>query len=196
MYAYLYQVLAIPYYRTDGCYLNSIYEMLENWIVEDDNDEDMLIEITDAYSIGDYMQELIRDPKHLRAFKQRTEKFKPKTDFERKAHAIAKFFYRLSVDYPNVQIDRSFYPLRYREEILDRSIALDDYISFCASIEGCLFESLCQTVNDDLQEYGEIDEPVHFVPFGKKIQQNHFEFESRAFEGLNNLIELWQLSLF
>lgn len=195
VYAYIYQVLGVPYYRTDDCYLYSMYETLENWIYDDGAEEDFIQEIDDAKAIGDFMLKLISDPKNLLGYKNRIKSFVAKTDFDKQCHSVAKSFFGLLTKYPKVRIDRKFYPLRFREEIedIERPIALDNYVSFCASIQGCLFESLCQSVNDDLQEYCEIDEPTRFIPYdNRRIKENNFDFESKVFNAIDNLIQVWQ----
>lgn len=199
VYAYLYQILCIPYYRNDDCYLYNIYEMLEEWYSEDEPSEGDLTEFADAEIIGDYMKEKISDPKNLRTFGQRLKTFKPANDFENRCLIIVAEFYDLFKNNPKIRIDRKYYPLRFREEPdhTERTVMLDDYVSFCSSLKGNLFDLLFQYVNEDLQEYGEIDEPVRFIPYdGREISENNFEFEKRVFDGINNLIQLWQESIY
>lgn len=195
VYAYIYQVLGVPNYRSDDCYLYSMYEMLENWIYDDGAEEGFIQEIDDAKTIGDFMGKIISDPKNLLNYKNRLKSFVAKTDFDKQCLSVAKSFFGLLTKYPKARIDRKFYPLRFREKIedIERPIGLDNYVSFCASIQGCLFESLFQSVNEDLQEYNEIDEPTRFIPYdNRKIKENDFDFESRVFNALDNLIQLWQ----
>lgn len=195
VYAYIFQVLGVPYYRNEDCYLNSMYEMLENWVYDDGAEEEFIQQIDDAKKIGDFMIKLFIDPNNLFSYHNRLKSFVAKTDFEEKCLTIATAFYELSVNYPNVRIDRKFFPLRFREETDndERPIAMDNYISFCASIQGSLFESLCQSVNDDLQEYSEIDEPTRFIPYdNRKIKENNFDFETKVFDAIDDLIQLWQ----
>ncbi len=195
VYAYIFQVLGVPYYRNDDCYLNSMYEMLENWVYDDGAEEEFIQQIDDAKNIGDFMIKLISDSNNLFSYPNRLKTFVAKTDFEEKCLTVATAFYELSVNYPNVRIDRKFYPLRFREETEDneRPISMDNYVSFCASIQGSLFESLCQSVNEDLQEYSEIDEPTRFIPYdNRKIKENNFDFETKVFDAIDDLIQLWQ----
>ncbi len=195
VYAYIYQILDVPYYRIEGCYLNSVYDMLESWVLDDGAEEDLLQEIEDAKRIGDHMYSLISDPKSICQFKKRFKSFTPKTDFEHQCMRVVSSFFELFTSYPKVRIDRKFYPMRFRdkEQEDERPITLDNYVSFCASIRGCLFESLCQSVNEELQEYSEIDEPTRFIPFdGRTIADNDFEFEHKVFESLDSLIAIWQ----
>lgn len=199
VYAYIYQVLGVSYYRNEDCYLNSMYEMLQNSYMDDEdenqNDDEVFKECNDAELIGDCIKELITDPKNLRSFKKLIQSFKPKNDFEKDVLEISLSFYELFSTYPNVRIDRKYFPLRYREmtDEHERPITLDNYVSFCASIKGNLFETLCDFVNNELQEYSEIDEPTRFIPFdSRKLENNDFDFESKVFDSIDNLIRLWQ----
>ncbi|MGE6397361.1 hypothetical protein [Chryseobacterium scophthalmum] len=199
VYAYIYQVLGVPYYRNEDCYLNSMYEMLQNSYMDDEdenkNEDNVFKECSDAELIGNCIKELIADPKNLRSFKKLVQSFKPKNDFEKDVLEISLSFYELFSAYPNVRIDRKYFPLRYREmtDEHERPITLDNYVSFCASIKGNLFETLCDFVNNELQEYSEIDEPTRFIPFdNRKLENNDFDFESKVFDSIDNLIRLWQ----
>lgn len=199
VYGYLYQILQLPYYRNDGCYLNGTYEMLENWIAEDGADEETIDENLEVKEIGDFMKQKLSDPKILNSFGRLINNFKPKNDFDTKCFKIAKEFYALYKTFPHERMERKYYPLHLREEsdYRERTVMMDDYISFCASIKGNLFESLIESVNAELQEYDEIDEPTIFVPYdGRLIEGNNFDFEISVFERLNKLIELWQESIY
>lgn len=199
VYAYLYHVLHIPYYRGNDCYLNNTYQVLNDWIVDDEADDETIEDNNEAKSIGDYMKEKIKDPVNLRYFGRRIKNFKVKNNFDALSFRVAKEFYDLFQNYPDVPIYRKFYPINLREETeySERTVMLDDYISFCASIKGNLFDSLIETVNSDLQEYGEIDEPTIFIPYdGRKIEENNFDFERAVFRSLDNLIRLWQESIY
>ncbi|MFC3356053.1 hypothetical protein [Sphingobacterium zeae] len=199
VYAYIYQILAVPYYRNTDCYLHSMYDMLENSYADNEEDDqfndESSVEFSDAQRIGDYIKELIADKKQLKSFYKLLNTFEAKNDFDNDVHRIASSFYQLYQDYPNVRIDRKYFPLRYREitDEYDRPITMDNYVSFCASIKGNLFETLCDFVNNDLQECSEVDEPTRFLPFdNRQIKNNNFDFESRVFDSIDDLIRLWQ----
>ncbi|REC62272.1 hypothetical protein DRF65_11200 [Chryseobacterium pennae] len=200
IYSYLYKVLGIPYYRNDDCYLNSTYESYEEMISEDeDQDEDISAELKNAKTVGDIMKTKIFDAENLTAFETRLKTFKAKSDFDKKTLKIAKEVYKIYTKYPTERLDRKYYPLRFREEEAQDSyyVTMDNYVSFCASIKGNLFECMCQFINEDLQEYGDIDEPTRFLPFDEQvIKGNNFDFEKQVFDSLDDLIALWQNSNF
>ncbi|MFC3157142.1 hypothetical protein ACFOEQ_00465 [Chryseobacterium arachidis] len=182
VYAYLFQVLGVSYYRIDNCYLFSIYEMLENWILEDEEQEESLSEMNEAKEIGDLMKDLITDPNNLQQFDKRLKKLNPKDDFENQALLVANSFFELYNKFPNLRIDRNYYPLQLREESEEdqRPIMLDDYLSFCASIRGNLFDTIVDTANSEFQEYCEMDEPTRFVPIDGKKDNENFDFEDKV----------------
>ncbi|WP_312508934.1 hypothetical protein [Chryseobacterium culicis] len=194
VYAYLYQVLGVSYYRIDNCYLYSIYEMLESWIHEDGEQQESLSEMNEAKEVGDIMKGLIIDPNNLQQFNKRLEQFNPKDDFEKQALLVANTFFDLFIKFPDLSIDRNYYPLQFREEIEEdgRPIMLDDYLSFCASIKGNLFDTIVDTANSEFQEYCEMDEPTRFVPIDGKKDIDTFDFEDKVFNSINDLIILWQ----
>ncbi|QRY55953.1 hypothetical protein [Sphingobacterium siyangense] len=194
VYAYLFQVLGVSYYRIDNCYLFSIYEMLENWILEDEEQEESLSEMNEAKEIGDLMKDLITDPNNLQQFHKRLKEFNPKDDFENQAFSVANSFFELYNKFPDLRIDRNYYPLQLREEPEEdqRPIMLDDYLSFCASIRGNLFDTIVDTANSEFQEYCEMDEPTRFVPIHAKKDNENFDFEDKVFNSINDLIILWQ----
>lgn len=198
VYAYLYQILKIPYYRNEGCYLNNLYEILEEWAENDGAGKRTFRQIEDAKLIGDYIQELIGNPEHLKCFGKRVRTFKTKSAFDRSSLLLAERFYAIYRKYRKTSIDRNYHPMIYREEIEDgRAVMLDDYVSFCASVKGELFNELFQTANDELQEYSSIDEPVIFAPYhSTEKTPDNFDFETDVFGRLNDLIILWQETQF
>lgn len=198
VYAYLYHVLKIPYYREQGCYLHSTYEVLEEWAENDGADKETFRQIKEAKVIGDLVKGLLCNPEHLKSFGKRVRTFKPKSAFDKSCLLLAKRFYAIYRKYRKTPIDRNYYPMIYREETEDgRAVMLDDYVSFCASLKGELFNELIQTANNELQEYSSIDEPVIFTPYHstEKTAEN-FDFERDVFGRLNDIIILWQESQF
>ena len=198
VYAYLYHILKIPYYRNEGCYLNSLYEILEEWAENEGAEKRTLRQLKEAKDIGDLVKGFLSNAEHLKCFGKRVRTFKPKSAFDRSSLLLAERFYAIYRKYRKTSIDRNYHPMIYREEIEDgRAVMLDDYVSFCASVKGELFNELFQTANDELQEYSSIDEPVIFVPFHSTEETaESFDFERDVFGRLNDLIILWQESQF
>ena len=69
---------------------------------------------------------------------------------------------------------------------------MDKYVSFSADGKGWLNENLKQCVNTELQEYGQMEEPIITKIFkGKEIaSNNNLDFENRLFALLEELAYL------
>ncbi|WP_156167758.1 hypothetical protein [Sphingobacterium sp. Ag1] len=192
VYAYCYQVLKIEYYRNENCYLNWNYDRIQDWM-ESDGETEILEELKKAKKIGDIMKPKLCDPDNLATFETRLTNYLPTDDFGENCLQIATRFFNLFISHPNTAIDVKYYPLASREvlEYESYNVTLDNYLSFSADVNGHLHETLFTMVNDDLQEYGEIDEPTRFIPIdGRDIPDNNFEFEREVFSSINELIAL------
>jgi hypothetical protein len=90
VYAYLYQVLSIPYYSNADSYLYSILETFEECMMED-GEEELGKEIQLAKDIGTSMEVKIGDPENLNAFKARLKRFETK-DLHWRCWLLIAFF--------------------------------------------------------------------------------------------------------
>ncbi|STD07509.1 hypothetical protein [Chryseobacterium carnipullorum] len=91
--SYLYRIADIPYYRQEGTYLYGIYEMLTDWMEQDEEMDDShngKKELQSAEIIGDIMGQKISDPHNLLFFEQRVKGFRPKDRFEKECLALAE----------------------------------------------------------------------------------------------------------
>lgn len=76
----------------------------------------------------------------------------------------------------------------YNEE---KVIVMDKYISFFADDKGLIYQNLIDSVNNEFNEYGEVQEPMIFKTFdGSDITHKNLDFESRLFEILTKLATL------
>lgn len=72
---------------------------------------------------------------------------------------------------------------------MENSIGVEKYVSFCADAKGILFQTLFESVNTELQEYGQMEEPTIVKRFdGSDITANTLEFENRVFALIEELI--------
>jgi hypothetical protein len=72
--AYLYHIADIPYYRQEASYLYWMYEMMNDWVEQDDYTEETevyLSEIKQAEFIGDFIEQRIYNRINLTVFEQR-----------------------------------------------------------------------------------------------------------------------------
>jgi hypothetical protein len=65
---------------------------------------------------------------------------------------------------------------------------MEKYISFIADTKGWLYESLSDTINNEFNEYGAMEEPTISERFdGSEIPTANLDFENRLFGLLNDL---------
>lgn len=193
--AYLYHIADIPYYRQEASYLYRMYEMMNDWVEQDDYTEETevyLSEIKQAEFIGDYIEQRIYNRINLTVFEQRIESFKVKDNFDRECLTVVKEAFALYQTYPNENVFRNAQLNgEVSEEDMDNIIGMEKYISFYADHKGWLNETLIQSVNNEIQEYGQIEEPIIKKMFnGKDITTNNLCFESRLFELLHKLCDI------
>jgi hypothetical protein len=200
--SYLYKNADIPYYRQQGSYLYWNYEMLSDWLSDDEEiDENHIIqkELLQAEMIGDYMERKISNNKNLEIFKEIINRFKPTDDFDRKCFLIAESTYELYSYYPNESIFRNaqfnnlskkktFYD---NEDDVERVITMDKYISFFANDYGSVYQNLVDGVNNEFNEYAELQEPIIIKTFnGKPLNNVSLDFEDRLFKIVTLLINI------
>lgn len=200
---YLYRNADIPYYRQEGSYLYWNYEMLTDWIEQDEEIEDShnsKKEIQRAEIIGDIMEQKISNPKNILFFEQRLKRFRPKDIFNRECFQLAEKVFKLYCEYPNESIFRNaHYNNAVKSEVMDEDdyyneetvITIDKYISFFAESDGLIYDNLINCVNNEFNEYAETQEPMIFKTFnGSDISDKNLDFENQLFMVLNELCRL------
>jgi len=193
--AYLYHIADIPYYRQESSYLYWMYEMLNDWAEMDDYTEETAIylaEIKQAEYIGDYMEQRIYNRINLSLFEQRINSFKAKDVLDIECLTVAKEAFDLYQTYPNENVFRHSKPNgEASEEDRENIIGMEKYISFYADHKGWLNETLIESVNNEIQEYGQMEEPIIQKQFdGRDITENNLCFENRLFELLHRLSDI------
>ncbi|QQT46101.1 Uncharacterised protein [Sphingobacterium multivorum] len=193
--SYLYHVVAIPYYTHSGSYLSCIYEMIGEWIAEDDcnNRETDTQELLKADWIGVRMEQKLFHIRNLEYFEKRLHNFRAEDDFDNACRKIACKTLALSQEYPEEHIFRNAPKNDESEQDHDEfgSIPMPWYISFIADTEGWLYETINESINNELNEYGEIDEPVLYKRFdGNEVIGQNLDFESRLFNLIEDLCAL------
>ncbi|SOD17775.1 hypothetical protein [Pedobacter xixiisoli] len=195
VYAYLYRIVGIPSYTDNGSYLYSTYE----WIGERDFSEDIEgsdpdymyeAQVDQVMEMGSILQLELQDPNHLAQFETRLRKFSPADDLDRQYLEIAEKFWRLYRDHPTASIFRNITDdTDTDDDGQDSIVRLEQYLSFCASTEGDLFDQLFNDVNMELQELARMQEPTVFVPIdGRKIEGNELDFERTLFDLIEELV--------
>lgn len=196
VFAYLYHIAGIPYYRENNSYLFYQYECMEEWLIDDlesyetkeGNSE--ISEFNEATYYGDVMLRKIYNPYHLNCFEQRIENYKPINSFQIDCLSVAKKALALLLEYPDYTI---FHNTSNREfEYDDGVIKAEQYISFIADSEGQLYDNIARVVNDEFNEYSEMEEPTLLQMYDSENQlfNKGLDFEYRLFPLLNDLCTL------
>lgn len=197
--AYLLHSAKIGYYRNSDTYLYWMYEMVGEWLISDEENEEAetyRTEIRRAEQIGDLMQGKIFNLQNLRRFGERLEHFTIRNEFDQKCYCLARKAFELSNDYPNENIDRNTAVFGQNcEEDGDygenSTVKIDQYVSFCADTEGLLFQSLFESINLEFSEYCHTEEPTIVKKFnGDGADKGSLDFKRRIFPIIEELIDI------
>ncbi|PIF45358.1 hypothetical protein CLU96_2360 [Chryseobacterium sp. 52] len=197
--SYLYHMADIPYYRQQGSYLYWEYEMLGNWVEDDQEADDTTHykrELCEAQWVGEKMEQKLFNRKNLDVFKDRLIAFKPHNDFEKECRQVAQNALYLYEKYPNSTYYRNAGTKNeesdgYQGEHEEETITMDKYVSFYADSSGWLAENLLECVNNEFNEYGKIEEPTLCKRFdGNPLEESNLDFEKRLFTLMDDLIYL------
>jgi hypothetical protein len=193
---YLYHIVGIPHYREQGSYLYWLYEIHREWTEQDEDREEngrYMREFDKSELIGDWLGQKIFSPMNLTFFEKRLNTFKCSDTFDNESMEVAKKAFDLYSDYPNESIFRNA-PLHDRDEDDDmqsESIGMEKYISFISDTKGWLYECIEESINNEFNEYGSMDEPTILKPFdASELTSTNLDFESRLFVLLDGLCEL------
>lgn len=193
--SYLYHIAGIPYHGEQGSYLYWLYEMHREWTEQDEDREEnerYLREFDKAEIIGDCMEQKIFNPMNLEVFEKRLNRFKSRDKFDQKCSQVARKAFELYRHYPNESIFRNA-PIQDEDEdeTQSESIGMEQYISFIHDTKGWLYESIAQSINNEFNEYAQMDEPTILKCFdGCELTGNSLNFESRLFALLDDFCEL------
>ena len=181
----------IPYFRQENSYLYWNYEMLTDWLDEDEEiDENHLNkkELQQAEILGDIMEQKISHRKNLVVFKKRLEQFKSKGDFDKECFQLSEKAFQVYTDYPEESVFRNLHfnniPKQengaedecYDEETV---ISMGKYVFFFADDKGWVYQNLIDCVNNEFNEYAELQEPMIFKAFnGSDITKNNLDLKT------------------
>ncbi|NML70796.1 hypothetical protein HHL23_13465 [Chryseobacterium sp. RP-3-3] len=196
----LYHIADVPYYRQQDSYLYWMYEMISEWLINDENEDtpEYSREIKQSEWIGDYMEQKIYNPHNLARFKERINRFENRDSFETDCLLLACDTLALYEMFPDATIYRNIQQDKrnkdnddYDEDYHERTITMDKYVSFCADDKGILFQNLFDSVNAEFQECMEVEEPFIEKRFdGANISNNSLDFENCIFPLIERLIDI------
>ena len=195
--SYLYHIVDIPYYRQENSYLFWMYEMMTDWVEQDDETdetESYKSELRQAEQIGDKIEQKLFNRINLELFEQRLNNFKSLDEFDQECCQVACKVFELFTEYPTTSIFKNA-PIPEQDPDNDdydnETIGMEKYISFVADTKGWLYESLSDSINNEFNEYGVMAEPTINKCFdGSEIMSTNLDFENRLFPILNNLCGL------
>ena len=191
--SYLYHIANIPYYRQEESYLYWLYEMMNDWVEQDEETEETesyKSELRNAEYIGDRIEQKLFNRTNLKVFKQRLNRFKSVDMFDKECWQVACNAFALCTEYPNTTIfSNATLPEKDPYDNDENEIiGMEKYISFIADTKGWLYESLSDTINNEFNEYGAMAEPTISKRFdGSEIPTANLDFENRLFGLLNDL---------
>jgi hypothetical protein len=196
VFAYLYHIAGIPYYRENHSYLFYQYECMEEWLIDDlENEESeegnsIISEFNRAIYYGDVMLRKIFNPYHLNCFQKRVDNYKSNTTLEKDCLNVAKKALELLQEYPNDTIFRNTSNQEFESD--DGVIKAEQYISFIADSDGVLYDNIARIINDEFNECSEIEEPtvLQIYDTQNELSNKALDFEYRLFPLLNDLCTL------
>jgi len=202
IFAYLHQVVDIPFYAENGTFMDCQYDTLEQWIneaeYENENDaeekewrehqENTLYEMRRA---GGHMMPVIKNPIWLVKMEQVVTTFQHRDNHELEWALLAVEFLQLYRQYPKRSVTDSIRDdLVYPDE--EERIRVEQYISFYWSDRDCFQDELLDMINCSFQEIAVQDEPtiIHCFDNLPNIEGKDFDFETRLFDLIERLRDL------
>lgn len=194
--SYLYHIADIPYFRQEDSYLYWMYEMHKEWVEQDDETDEAemyKLEFSKAELIGDCIEQKIFNSINLHVFEQRLNSFKSRDTFDDDCWQMARKAFALYTEYPQVSIFRNAPINEDPESEADENevIGMEKYISFISHTKGWLYESIADSINNEFNEYGAMEEPTICKHFdGKEVTNTSLDFENRLFALLDDMCSL------
>lgn len=189
--SYLYHSADIPYFRQEDTYLYWMYEMHKDWMEQDDEaqeNETYRLEFEKVDSIGDCMEQKIFNRINLSVFEQRINSFKCRDSFDLECLRMAKNAFALYTKFPNETIYRNTPKKEDHESEEYETIGMEKYISFISHTKGWLYESIAETINNEFNEYGAMEEPTICKHFDQAdVTNNSLDFENKLFALLDDM---------
>lgn len=198
VYAYLKDVLKIPFYIFRNTYLWCVYDCFKDYL-RDEGDYS-----GDKYHVGvsnilknadrkgrTFLIKISRK-EHLEEFEKRIKDFLPSSKWEDDVWKLCKAFYRLYRKYPHRKITDSIRS-GFLEPQEDYRMYFQNYLSFAWDMDDMMTTDLMEHISIDLQETEVIDLPMSIQVFDKpqKRDSHDLSFEKKLFalfDDLNGLL--------
>ncbi|MCD8739038.1 hypothetical protein LT679_00365 [Mucilaginibacter roseus] len=202
IFAYLHQVVDIPFYAESGSFMDYQYDILEQWVSETEDEgntdeedqawrqqqEDTLYELRRA---GGHIMPVIKNPDWLGKMESVVTGFHHRDKHEMEWELLGIEFLQLYRQYPKRSLTESVHPdLIYPDE--EERISVWEYTSFYWSEKDCFQHELLEMINCSFQERPVMDEPtaVHYFDTMPDPERKDFDFEERLFDLIERLRDL------
>jgi hypothetical protein len=202
IFAYLHQVVEIPFYAENGSFMDSQYDALEQWISEAEDEgqddaeekewrehrEDTIYELRQA---GCHILRMIQNPEQLKRMEQIVTDYYHRDNWELEWELLGIEFLQLYRQYPKRSLsDGINTDLVYPNK--DERINCYQYTGFHWSNKDCFADELNDMINCSFQEIAVMDEPTAVQFFDKMPihETKDFDFETRLFGLMERLRDL------
>jgi hypothetical protein len=200
LFAYLHQQAGLPFYMDSGTFMDSQYNMLEQWInevqYEEEPDENVYrkAQEEDIYELrqaGAHIHRLIDNPEWFTKMESVINTFTQDHPEETEWVEIAGEFLSLYQQYPKRTITDNI-----RTELLcpgeDERITPDMYTGFYWSGKDNLCDELDDMINNNFQEMPVMDEPMYIQTFDCLPEQpvQPFDYEDRLYDLIEKFRDL------
>ena len=183
LFAWLHQVVKVPWYTDKRTYLFYCYRIINEWIKKKP-DKDI------ALKAGTGIYKKIVLPKHIEMFASRVNGFTPVDAWERSLHLLSREALRLCTKYPGHSVF-SMVKNSLLEQDRERA-CLEQYLSFFWDEKDMLYQSMIGYVNTGLEKMDTIDGPMAIQLFDKPQQQEQhdLDFAEQLFALVEELVQL------
>ncbi len=202
IFAYLHQVVDIPFYAQSGTFMDYQYDTLEQWVSETEDEgntdeedkawrqqqEDTLYELRRS---GGHIMPVIKNPDWLKRMYTIVTNFHHRDKHELEWELLGIEFLQLYRQYPKRSLaDGIHEDLVYPDE--EERIRADEYTSFYWSDKDCFQHELLEMINCSFQERPVMDEPtaVYYFDTLPDPDRKDFDFENRLFDLIERLRDL------
>lgn len=194
VFAYLYQVSGIPYFREPGS-LAENYSCIRDWVNEEDDEqeseyrESQIADLDLLEEAGNALLHEIKKPFSLSVLETRLRHYQSMKKADAAIVELITEFIKLAKDYPKRALRDT---MHYEFAAVDEEnvqIYWEQYISFYWSGEDNLNETLYDMVNNEFQEAGCQEEPLVAQWFDQPQEKpcHEFNYEPRIFYLIDHL---------
>jgi hypothetical protein len=201
IFAYLYQVVKLPFYAESGTYIHGQYDTLYNWVFDDDLDEGNPEEVEyhqlqedtlyKLFQAGGHILPRIASPALLQNMERVVTAFRNSSSAELELELLGIEFLILYRDYPELSLAKCTHPEMFHPDEEER-ISADMYTGFYWSAKDCFADEIDSMITNDFNERSVIDEPASIQTFDKipKQQETELDFARRLFNLIERLREV------